>query len=253
MVGKIEIFGVKIDNLGLVDAVEIIANRAQEKQPCFVVTPNVDHVVRLEQDAEFRQIYSEACLVLADGMPLVWASKLLGTPLKERVSGSDLILPLAEAAAGRGLSIFLLGGEEGAAAGAADKLLDAIPGLCVAGTFCPEYGFEFSSVQLRHIEQILIKARPDILLVGLGSPKQEKWIYQYSRALHIPVAIGVGVSFSFLAGLINRAPRWMQRCGLEWLWRLCNEPKRLWRRYLIDDLPFFVMLGRALIKKRCGS
>jgi N-acetylglucosaminyldiphosphoundecaprenol N-acetyl-beta-D-mannosaminyltransferase len=214
----------------------------------IVITPNLDHWRRLRRDAAFAELYRHADIIVADGMPLVWASRLRGEPLPERVAGSSLISTLSAAAAPRGRSIFLLGGAPGSAQAAAEILQRRDPALKVAGTYCPEMGFEADSTALDTIQRTLQAARPDIIYVGLGSPKQEKLALRFRACLPCAWWLGVGVSFSFLCGQVPRAPRWMQRGGLEWLHRLWAEPGRLGRRYLIEGIPFALStLGGALI------
>jgi N-acetylglucosaminyldiphosphoundecaprenol N-acetyl-beta-D-mannosaminyltransferase len=195
--------------------------------------------MKLRHDADFRAVYAKAGLRVADGVPLVWASRFLGTPLHGRVNGTDLFELLAAEAAKWGWSIFLLGGAGDAAALAAAELRRRHDGLSVAGTYSPQFGFEQDPRECRRITEMIAESGADILFVGLGAPKQEKWIAQYGAACNVRFAVGVGVSFSFVAGTLPRAPFWMQRHGLEWLWRLIQEPQRLWKRYLIDGLPFF--------------
>ncbi len=212
-----------------------------------VVTPNLDHWRRLSRDAAFVELYRQADLIVADGMPLVWASRLNGTPLPERVAGSSLISTLSAAAAGRGRSIYLLGGARGTAEEAGAELQRRNPGLKIAGTYYPEFGFERDEGAMARIIKSLQSAQPDIVYVGLGSPKQEMVTMRLRS--HLPRAwwLGIGVSFSFLAGQVRRAPEWMQRAGLEWLHRLAAEPKRLARRYLLEDCPFAIReLGLAM-------
>jgi N-acetylglucosaminyldiphosphoundecaprenol N-acetyl-beta-D-mannosaminyltransferase len=212
-----------------------------------VVTPNLDHWRRLSQDAAFAEVYRQADLIVADGMPLIWASRLKGTPLPERVAGSNLISTLSAAAAERGRSVYLLGGAPGTAEAAAAELARCSPELKIAGTYCPEYGFERDEEAMARIIAVLQTARPDIVYVGLGSPKQELVTMRLREYLPRAWWLGIGVSFSFLSGQVRRAPRWMQRAGLEWLHRLAAEPKRLARRYLIEDGPFAIReLGLAV-------
>lgn len=215
----------------------------------FIVTPNVDHLVRLRKDTQFREAYGRAALRLADGMPLLWASRLLGTPLKEKISGSDLFLKLCGRAAAKGMRVFLLGGRPDAAARAGEALRRKFPALEIAGTYCPPYGFEGDAGENRKIVRLIKEAKPDILFVGLGAPKQEKWICRHNRACGVPVSIGIGCSFEFTAGLVRRAPVWMQGCGLEWFWRLLMEPGRLWKRYLVDDMLFLRLVAEQYFKK----
>jgi N-acetylglucosaminyldiphosphoundecaprenol N-acetyl-beta-D-mannosaminyltransferase len=239
MFETIDILGIRITNISLEDAVNRIEELIKKKAFSYTVTPNVDVLVKLQTDISFRQIYQEADLVVADGVPLLWAARFLGTPLKGRVNGTDLFERLVARAAETGESIFLLGGEEGSAEKSADRLRERHPNLKIVGWYCPPFGFELDKEENDKILCLIGEARPTYLFVGLGSPKQEKWIVKHCPAMGVRHAIGIGVSFSFVAGMIKRAPRWMQRSGLEWLWRLGAEPQRLWHRYLVDDPRFF--------------
>jgi N-acetylglucosaminyldiphosphoundecaprenol N-acetyl-beta-D-mannosaminyltransferase len=208
----------------------------------FVVTPNLDHLRRCQRDVSFSVLVAEADLVVADGMPLVWASHLQGTPLPQRVAGSDLISTLSEAAARQGRSIFLLGGADGTAESAAKVLTSRYPNLKVAGTLCPGQGFENDDLSMRKITATLQAAGPDIVYVALGSPKQEQVIDRIRRAMPQTWWLGVGVSFSFLCGDVKRAPEWMRKRGLEWIHRLYQEPRRLFKRYVVVGIPFAAKL-----------
>lgn len=213
----------------------------------FVATPNLDHLRRLGRDEAFARMYEHPDVIVADGMPLVWASRVQGTPLPERVAGSSLVVTLSEAAAENGRSLFLLGGAPETARIAAARLMVRFPGLRVAGTHCPKVGFEKDLQAMDEIAEALQSARPDIVYVGLGSPKQENLIIRLRPLLPHTWWLGVGASFNFLSGRIRRAPRWMQASGLEWLHRLSKEPGHLARRYLVEDLPFGVrLLGNAI-------
>jgi len=219
----------------------------------WIATANLDHLRRLRESAEFRALYEQATVVTADGMPVVWACRLQGTPIPARVAGSDLIRSLPAAAAAHGRSIFLLGGDPGTAEAAAAKLCEASSSLRVVGTLCPPFGFEKDPTQWGRIEQQLAAARPDIVFVALGSPKQEVVIGRLRGLLPEAWWIGVGISFSFVAGDVKRAPRWLQRLGLEWLHRLVQEPRRLGARYLWHGPPFLLrLLGGALWRRVRG-
>ena len=208
-----------------------------------VFTPNVDHVVLAGEDAAFRAAYSRASLSLADGMPLVWSSRLLGAALPERVAGSDLVLPLLQRAAARGWRVFFLGGDPGVAAKARDRGLASVPELDIVGVAAPVVRVDASGEERAAALRPLVEARPDLVLVALGAPKQEIWIDQVRPALKPAVLVGVGASLDFLAGTVPRAPEWMARSGLEWLFRLGHEPRRLWRRYLIRDPKFLAIVA----------
>ena len=233
---RIKFLNTNVDNLTMKEAVEKIDELIQRNIPSYVVTPNVDHIVKLEKDEELRKIYDKADLVLTDGMPLIWISKLKSNPIKEKVSGSDLFPRVCELAAHKGYKIFLLGAAEGVAKKAAENLKIIYPKLKICGTYSPSYGFEKNDDEIDYIISIINKAKPDILAVGLGAPKQEKFIYKYKYRLNVPVSLAIGASIDFEAGNVERAPKWMQKCGLEWLYRLLKEPKRMFRRYLVDDI-----------------
>jgi N-acetylglucosaminyldiphosphoundecaprenol N-acetyl-beta-D-mannosaminyltransferase len=218
-----------------------------------VVTPNLDHLRRCETDLSFGALLSEADLVLADGMPLIWASRILGRNLPERVAGSDLITTLSVAAGHAGRSVFLLGGEPGTADGAAKVLIDRSGGaLKIAGTYCPDFGFENDPAQMAQMIEALREAKPDIVFVGLGSPKQEKVVDIIRHNLPQTWWLGVGVSFSFLCGHVQRAPIWAQKMGLEWLHRVWQEPGRLLKRYFVHGIPFAGKLISGCFKERMG-
>ncbi|MDD5679787.1 MAG: WecB/TagA/CpsF family glycosyltransferase [Candidatus Omnitrophica bacterium] len=228
------------------EAIEKIETFIKNKKPVYVVTPNVDHIVKLQSDDKFKEIYSKASLILADGMPLMWASKFLRTPIKERVPGSDLFPEACKMANERGYKVFLLGGSPGSAQKSAEVLKKMYSEIRIAGVYSPPYGFENNADENSKIVNMIKDSRADILFVGLGAPKQEKWIYLHKNEYQVPVSIGVGASFEFISGMIKRAPRWMQKSGLEWFWRLMMEPGRLWKRYLVDDTRFF----RLVFKQR---
>ncbi len=247
---RIDLCGISIDNVTMREAVERIDAMVRARRPAYVITPNVDHLVKLQKDAEFREIYRAADLVLADGMPLLWAGRFLGTPFKAKVSGSDLLYEVCAMAEARGHRLFFLGGRPGAADQAKAVFEKKHPALRIVGTDCPPMGFEKDGSESARIAQKILQAAPDILMVGLGAPKQEKWIAKNYQRLGVPVSLGVGVSFEFAAGIVRRAPVAMQKTGFEWLWRLGSEPGRLWRRYLIDDPEFFWLICKQKFSKR---
>lgn len=242
----IELHGVKLHAIREIAVITHILDELDSNRGGVVVTPNLDHLRRYRNDMSFGALIVEANLVVADGMPLVWASRLQGTPLPERVPGSNLISSLTGAAGSRGRSVFLLGGDPGTANEAAEALRAKFPQCRIAGTHCPPFGFQDDPKQMSIIIQALSDAKPDIVFVALGSPKQEKLINTLRPILPNAWWLGVGNSFSFLAGRVKRAPVFMQRMGLEWVHRLFQEPKRLFRRYLIVGLPFAgQLLARA--------
>ncbi|MBE0695331.1 MAG: WecB/TagA/CpsF family glycosyltransferase [Anaerolineaceae bacterium] len=234
------LLGVPIDNLNLEETIDQIDRLVQNGRSLGkyhqVVTVNADFVVKAANDPELRYLLHESDLATADGMPLVWAARLLNVPLKERVTGADMVPSLAERAAQKGYSLYLFGAAPGIAKKAGEILQEWYPGLKIAGVASPALSsvLEQDPAVLADIEN----AHPDILMVALGNPKQEKWIGMYGRQLKVPVMIGVGASLDFIAGQVKRAPQWMQKTGFEWLFRLLQEPRRLWRRYVVDLVAF---------------
>jgi N-acetylglucosaminyldiphosphoundecaprenol N-acetyl-beta-D-mannosaminyltransferase len=241
----IELEGVRLHALDEAQCVQHVVEASSAGRGGWVVTPNLDHLRRVSRDESLRVRYGQADLAVADGMPVVWACRLQGTPLPGRVAGSDLIWSLSGAAAERGLSLFLLGGDPGTAEQAARKLKERFPNLRVAGTCCPAPGFETRPGEFEALCAQLAEARPDIVFVALGSPKQEKLIERLGPLLPSAWWLGVGISFSFVAGHVQRAPVWLRSLGLEWVHRMAQEPRRLIGRYLVDGLPF----GAALITR----
>lgn len=216
----------------------------------WLITANLDFLRRYDKDPDMRVLYESADLTVADGMPLVWASGILGTPVPERVAGSALIYRFADRAARDGRSLYLLGGDPGAAEGCARALCERAPGLRIAGHSAPRFSAQPSASEIAATCEALQAARPDLLLVGLGSPKQERVIHALRTRFPQMWMVGVGISFSFVAGQVARAPSWMRKSGLEWVHRLAQEPKRLARRYLVEDLPFAVELFARVLWER---
>jgi len=219
----------------------------------WLVTANLDFLRRYAKEPPIRSLYASADVTVADGMPLVWASELLGTPVPERVAGSALIYRFAERAARDGRSLYLLGGDPGAAERAGWVLARDAAGLRIAGQSAPRFSAEPTQAELAPVIAALQASKPDLLLVGLGSPKQERVIHALRPHFPGMWMVGVGISFSFVAGQLLRAPTWMRRSGLEWVHRLAQEPKRLARRYLVEDLPFAAELFARVLWSRARS
>lgn len=222
--------------------------RDRARQVC---TGNLDHLYLAAHDRDFRAAYEGADLVLADGAAVVWLSRLgRGAVLPERVAGSDLFWDLTRASALEGLRLFFLGGAPGSAVRAAIAAERRHPGACIVGTYCPPRAtFDLDEEQWR-MKGIVRAASPDVLLVALGAPKQEVWIARNKEELGVPVAMGVGGSFEMAAGITHRAPEPVQRLGLEWLYRFAQEPRRLFRRYFVRDLPMFASLAASALRGR---
>ena len=238
--------GVPVHAVSEVECVTHILDSLDQGRGGWVVTPNLDFLRRLAGDRAFTELFRQASLVVADGMPLVWASRLQGTPLPQRVAGSDLVLSLSREAGRRGRTVFLLGGASGATDRTAQVLEERCPGLRIVGSCCPQVGPRLEGAVLRDLADQLRRAQPDIVFVALGSPKQEQVIEALRDCVPGAWWLGVGITFSFLCGHVRRAPRWMQRAGLEWVHRLLQEPRRLAGRYLLKGLLFaFVLFTTA--------
>lgn len=247
---RIRMMGVELSAVSMAQTLDYIAASIRCGQGGWVVTPNLDIFRRLSVDQEFASLCKGATLLLADGMPLIWASRLRGTPLPERVPGSDLIFTLTARAAHEGFSVYLLGGNPGTAEAAARSLQEKSPSLRIAGTRCPPMGFERDAGYMSSLIEELRATSPNVVYVALGCPKQEHLIVRMRESLPSAWFLGIGVTFSFVSGEIRRAPLWMQRCGLEWVHRLAQEPGRLAKRYLVHGIPFaFRLLARSVLDR----
>jgi N-acetylglucosaminyldiphosphoundecaprenol N-acetyl-beta-D-mannosaminyltransferase len=233
------------------DAVRAIIDAAEAGSGHWTITANLDHIRRYNRDPAQRALIDEADLVVADGMPLVWASHLAGEPLPERVSGSSMVWTICEAASARGQSVFLLGGDPGVAQRAAHVFQDRYPDLVIAGTACPPVGFEGDEQELDRVRRQITQAAPRIVFVALGFPKQDLLIRMLRNSLPHASFLGVGISLSYATGDVSRAPGWICGLGLEWAYRLSQEPtRRLARRYLIDGLPFGMQMMMSAARHR---
>ena len=244
----VSLLGLEVAAISEQETINYVLDGIAEGRGGWICTANLDSLRQWRQSTDLRELISGADLVVADGMPLIWAGALQGSRLPERVAGSTLVHSLTEAAAEAGVSVFLLGGNPGSADAAAHRLAQRSPNLRVAGTLCPPFGFEHQAEWLDRMDRILDESAPDIVYVGLGFPKQERLIVQLHKRFPKAWFLSCGVSFSFVAGEITRAPRALQRLGLEWLHRLAQEPERLYRRYLVHGIPFvFALLWSALV------
>lgn len=238
---RIKFMNTEIDNITMDEALAKMDELILKNKNSFVVTPNVDHLIQLERGGELVEAYKHADLILTDGKPLIWISKYYGTPIKEKISGSDLFPRLCELAAQKGYRMYFLGAAEGVAAKAAENLMTKYPGLQVVGTYSPPYGFEKDETEMDKIKRQIKETNPHILIVGLGAPKQELFILHNREELGVPLSLGLGASLDFEAGNIKRAPKWMADHGFEWLYRITQDPKRLAKRYLVDDIKIIRM------------
>jgi len=235
---RVNVLGVGVSAISTRDALAVIDDAIAAGERSYVCVTGVHGVMESCEDPDLRLIHNRARLVTPDGMPMVWIAWLRGLRHVERVYGPDLMIECCRESVAKGYRHFLYGGAPGVAERLEARLQERIPGLIVAGTFTPPFR-DLSEGEEREMLDRIAAARPDIVWVGLSTPKQERWMARYVDRLGVPVLIGVGAAFDFHAGLKKQAPRWIQRSGFEWLFRLSAEPRRLWRRYLSNN-PRFV-------------
>lgn len=248
---KVDLFGLRVDAISTEQTIRRVMEAcAGEGDPLVVFSCNVDMVVKAHRDPDFGATLSSADILNADGMPIVWMGRRRGFPFPERVAGSELVPLVSAACAREGKSVFLFGAAPGIAAAAARRLQDDHPELRVAGTLSPPLHFERDPRALEEAVAAVREAAPDVLFVALGAPRQERFIQAHKGELGAKAILGIGGSLDMLAGRVRRAPRFVQRAGAEWLWRLAQEPRRLAKRYLVDDLAFLPIALAELRKGR---
>lgn len=246
MRSRIEMMGCQIDNLTMEETLGTIEGFIKSGKPHQHVVVNVDKLVKASRDPQLRKIINECALINVDGMPVVWASRLLGKRLKERVAGVDLFEALMKRAAERNWRVFLLGAKEEVVSDVKTLYEQKYPGLVVAGY---RNGYWSTEEESRVVEQIKT-ANADLLFVAISSPKKELFLGRYQAEMRVPFAMGVGGTFDVAVGKVKRAPLWMQKTGLEWFYRFLQEPRRMFRRYFIDDMAFFGLLIKEALRKR---
>ena len=242
---RITLMGCQVDNLTMAETLDRVGAFIASGQPHQHVVVNVDKLVKASRDPQLRAIINGCDLVNADGMPVVWAARLLGRPLKERVAGVDLFEALVATAAARGWRVYLLG--------ARDEVVDAVaatfqarhPGLQLAGWRNGYWRADEDAAVARAVRD----SRADLLFVAISSPRKEQFLGRWQAEMRVPFAMGVGGSFDVAAGRVRRAPRWMQRAGLEWFYRFLQEPRRMFRRYFIDDMAFVWLLIKEAARR----
>jgi N-acetylglucosaminyldiphosphoundecaprenol N-acetyl-beta-D-mannosaminyltransferase len=236
------VLGVRIDALQIPEVIEKLEEWIRERRRShFVALANVNNVMEARKDPGFRKIQDSADLALPDGMPLVWMGRLHGHPLRRRVYGPDLLLDFCRQTEGKGYSHFFYGGAPGIGEQLAEEMKRRFPGTKIAGVYSPPFR-ALNRQEDASIVEMINQAAPDVLWVGLGCPKQERWIYEHRNRLRVPVIAGIGQAFDIHSGRVTQAPRWMREHGLEWLFRFCSEPRRLWRRYLVYNAEFLFSL-----------
>ena len=245
---RVEIGPVLIDRVDLTRATERIRGFLRSGSPHQIVTVNLDFLSIAKRNPSFRKTINEADLAVADGMPLVWLSRLQSQPLVQRITGNELVDESCRLAARSGQGAFLLGAAPGVADAAARALTERHRGLQVVGVYSPPFGPESADEDDRIVGMIR-DAAPGLLFVAFGAPRQDLWIRARLDKLNVPVAMGVGCAFDLLAGAVSRAPAWMQQTGLEWSYRLAQEPGRLWRRYIVQDMPMLARLALGSLRR----
>lgn len=233
-----------VNNVNMDEAIQAIEDMIASEKKSYIVAINVDVVMKIENDSYLKEITDKADMVLVDGKPLEWIAKWHNKPIKAKISGSDLVPLLCKRAAENGYSLFIIGGKEGIAEKAKQNLERDLPGIRIVGTYAPPFGFEKDAKELNRINRMISDVHPDLLVACFGCPKQEKWIYENISKYDAKVSVCAGATVDFLAGNVNRAPRWMSEHGLEWFYRFLQEPKRMFKRYFVDDVKII-----GLIKK----
>jgi len=253
MIRDVKILGVKVSRVNLKETMSLFEEWIQQKLKKRICVLPVNCILWAYKNPELAAIYNSAALCLADGVPLLWASRWLGFPIPGRVTGLDLLPAFAELASKREYSFFFMGAKEGVADLLADTLRAKYPNLKIAGTYSPPFSNSFSEKENNKIIRLINTAKPDILWVSLTAPKQDIWIYQNYEKLDVSIALGVGGAFDVTAGIVRRAPLWMQHAGLEWFYRFLKEPFRLFRRYFIEAPLFIPLIIAQVIKEKLFS
>lgn len=241
---KQKLLNTYVNNVNMEETLSAIENMVESGEKKYVVAINVDVVMKIEDDPYLKKITDDADMVLVDGKPLVWISKMHKKPVKAKISGSDLVPLLCAEASSKGYSLFIIGGKEGIAEKAKLKLEQQHPQINIVGTYAPPFGFEKDERELTKINDMISEKKPDLLIACFGCPKQEKWIYENYQKYDAKVSICAGATVDFLAGNVNRAPKWMSDHGLEWFYRFLQEPKRMFKRYFVDDVKIIKLIWK---------
>lgn len=236
---KIQFLNTYVNHCSMDECVEEIERLISVGGKHYIIAVNADVIMKIEHDEKLKAATDEADMVIVDGKPLIWIAKKHKKPIREKISGSDLVPILCRKAGEKGYSVFILGGKEGIAERAKSNLEKDIPDINVVGTYAPPFGFETNEEEIGKVIQAINEVKPDILLVCFGCPKQEKFVFDHIRDYEAKISICAGATVDFLAGNVKRAPKWMSNVGLEWLYRFFKEPRRLFRRYFIDDIKIF--------------
>ena len=241
---RIRFMNIEIDNVTIQEAVDYAEECIRTNHKIFAVTPNVDHMVKLQKDERFLNAYHNAGLVAVDGTPIMAVAKMYKTPLKEKITGPVLTEGIVKMASQNGFSVFFLGAGEGVGQTAAENLLKKYPGYKYAGFYSPPFGFEKDEKERQHIIDVINQSGADIVVAGMGSPKTEIFLSEIYEKLDCKVSLSVGAAIDFFAGTVKRCPAWINKIGMEWFYRFIKEPKRMFRRYFIDDIAYIGLVWR---------
>lgn len=233
-----------INNVDMEETLSAIDEMIGYENKSYIVAINVDVVIKIEHDSYLKKIVDKADMVLTDGMPLLWIAKWHKRPIKAKISGSDLVPLLCKRAAEKGYSIFIIGGKDGIAEKAKNNLEKIFSKIKIVGTYAPPFGFEKDEKELEKINQLISDVKPDLLIACFGCPKQEKWIYENYQKYDAKVSICAGATVDFLAGNVKRAPKWMSEHGFEWFYRFIQEPRRMFKRYFVDDIKIIYLIRK---------
>ncbi|MCK4881433.1 MAG: WecB/TagA/CpsF family glycosyltransferase [Candidatus Omnitrophica bacterium] len=249
---SVNICNVPVSSVNVSQACEIIDGWISERKKVYICVAPVSTIVDCQSDADYKKVLDGAAMITPDGMPLVWVAKMKGDKDIERTYGPDLMLALCEAGEKKGYKHYLYGGTESTCSLLENVLKKKLSNIDIRGHYAPPFRLAHAQEETAVIDEIN-RLAPDILWVGLGSPKQDYWMCEHRQKLNAPVIIGVGAAFDFIAGVKKQAPRWMQRSGLEWFFRLCSEPRRLWKRYLVGNTRFIYLLIKHVMKGKSGN
>ena len=241
---KQKLLNTYVNNVNMDETLSAIETMKEDGGPQQIVALKVDVVLQIEEEQYLKKITDDADMVLVDGKPLVWIAKMHKNPVKAKISGSDLVPLLCTEAAKKGYSVFIIGGKDGIAEKAKLRLEKQHANINIVGTYAPPFGFEKDKKELKKINNMISEKKPDILIACFGCPKQEKWIYENYQKYDAKVSICAGATVDFLAGNVNRAPRWMSEHGLEWFYRFLQEPKRMFKRYFVDDMKILKLIWK---------